>query len=207
MDNETKIDLGPKWIRIRDRQGNASVGLTARMEEVWGLFPEIKTGTDIVNSLIYIYKATTMDSPTVSVNRYATGNAINFSLDLPLTKLGIKVPKNRQYEVQPYEQRFDDGSVAFVLPMGKKKSVPRNLKDEEAGQETNPDQTQTNAATAANAGAKNPLDPKLANEVKRVKKMMDAEKAALKAELEREATKAEADGYAEAQAEAEKQDQ
>lgn len=168
IDLEAKVDLGPKVFRIRDAQAYGSVGLTARMEELWGTFPSVRTGTDEENSLIYIYRAGAKESNAPVVNRYGNMNSIVFSLAVPLQKLGIEVPKDRQIEVQPYEQPFEDGSVAFVLPMAKRVTHLRG-KQEEA------EERSAESITA---------------EIARLKQRLAADQAALEALLAKQAAAA-----------------
>jgi hypothetical protein len=179
VDDETRAEVGPSWIHIRDYQGFTSVALTLRFEEAWGPFPVIKTGTDEKNGLIYIYKGDVKNPKHIPVIRSGAGNSASFSLYIPLQKLGLQVAADRQWEVIPYEQQFDDGSVAFVLPMKTLVSQPRSKQGEESTTPPDAAAPGTADATAAADGAtKAPLDPKMAKEVARVKRMMAAEKLA-----------------------------
>jgi hypothetical protein len=131
-EDDSRSEVSPKVVRIRDSQGYLSASLTSEIEKTWGSFQAIKTRTDVEKNLIYILKADPADPTSTPVNRYGTMNAAVFSLFVPLQKLGLRPKPDRQWEVVPYEQPFEDGSSAFALPMLERVSLKRGKNDESA---------------------------------------------------------------------------
>lgn len=145
-DQETKADLGQKIISIRDVHGFPNASLSHRMESVWGVFTGVKTATDKAKSTITIGPADPeKDSTAITVNRTGTQNLVNFSLIIPLTKLGVRPTADRQWDIVAQEVELSDAPPVFVINVTERKSVPRNLKDE---------QEQMGAAEAAAGEAK-----------------------------------------------------
>jgi hypothetical protein len=143
-----KVDLGPKFGRIRDGQLFLSVGLTRFMEEKWGAFTAVHTSTDTTTSKVTVFKADPLVGEPVPVNRHGTMNSAVFSFFVPLQMLNLHPGKDRQFEVVPFVQPIQNAPVAFVFDMEKRLSLPRNRQEEEAEEEST-----TDTAEAAPAGA------------------------------------------------------
>lgn len=139
-----KMDLGPKYAHIRDGQIYLSAGLTRYMEEKWGIFTAVHTSTNAAESTVTIFKADPDKGEPVPVNRYGAQSSAQFSFFVPLGMLNLKPPKDRQFEVVPFEQPINNAPPAFVFEMKKRVSIPRNLEEESA-----------EAAAATEQGAEN----------------------------------------------------
>lgn len=158
-DAESKAGVGPKLFSIRDVQAYATSALAAVMQEAWGVFTAVETGTDTENSRIYLYKADQLTNQTVQVNRSGTQNTVNFSLIVPLEKLRVRPSPNYQWDIIPEQLNVTDGPPVFVIDLKKRKQVPRDLKAEQADAAAD-GSAKTKAATAATSQTtKAALDP------------------------------------------------
>lgn len=154
LDEETKAEVTPQILAVRDLQGFANAALSARMEQVWGAFASLRTGTDTDNGLIFLYKNTSKTAKGVQVNRAGTQNQVNFSLSIPLAKLKLRPTADRQWNLIAQEVAVTDGPPIFMFNIVERQSVPRNLKAEQA------EQAAAEAAGATEQGA----EPKAAEE-------------------------------------------
>lgn len=132
MDVETHEELNDKILAIRDTYAFVNVPLSQYMESGWGAFVAVRTGTDTAKSQIWLYRAEPGEPGSVPVTRPGTGNALGFSLALPLKKLKLRPAHDRQWDLTPIEQPIAGQWPAFILSMTERDSVPRDLKAEEA---------------------------------------------------------------------------
>lgn len=130
MDEESREELGQAILAVRDLQGYANAVLSRRMEQVWGAFTSIRTGTDKDNSLIFLYKGD-KSKKRVRVNRSGAQNVINFSLAVPLAKLELRPAADRQWNLFPHEIIVPDGPPVFMFNLVERDSVPRNQRDDD----------------------------------------------------------------------------
>lgn len=132
MDEETKVEVAKQILSIRDLQGYPNAALSHRMEQVWGAFTTIRTGTDKENSVFFLYKGDSKSKKQVKVNRSGTQNLVNFSLAVPLGKLELRPAADRQWNIAAQEITVPDGPPVFMFNIVERDSVPRNLKAEQA---------------------------------------------------------------------------
>jgi hypothetical protein len=132
MDEETKVEVGKQFLSIRDLQGYPNGALSHRMEQVWGAFTTIRTGTDKENSVFFLYKGDSKSKKQVKVNRSGTQNLVNFSLAVPLGKFELRPTPDRQWNLVAQEVTVPDGPPVFMFNVVERESVPRNLKAEQA---------------------------------------------------------------------------
>lgn len=151
-DTETKADLGQKILSIRDVHGFPNAPLSYRMEAAWGLFTGIRTATVKPASTITIGPADPLTDPNaVPVNRSGAQNLVNFSLIVPLSKLGVRPTSDRQWDIIAQEVELADAPPVFVFNVVERKSVPRHRED---GEEETEDAKPKASAKAAKASGK-----------------------------------------------------
>ncbi len=151
-DTESKEELNGKEGHIRDNSMYLGAGLTSAMERTWGgILAYVKTSTDVMTGEVTVAKATEGEEGAVAVRRYGTQNAGMFNFWRPLRKLSLKVPEDRQFNVAPFTKDLTNVGTVFVFPMNKRVSVPRNLKEEQEGEEQQQAPAKKGKATAAAA--------------------------------------------------------
>jgi hypothetical protein len=154
-DDVTRIEVGKMIMAVRDTQGFPNITLSRRMEEVWGAFTWIETGTDKDNGFFLVYKGNPKVRTKVKVNRSGTQNLVNFSLAVPLGILELRPTSDRQWNLLAEEVIVPDGPPVFMFNVVKRESVERNLKDEleEQGGATGEAAAEATATAAAPAKA------------------------------------------------------
>ena len=136
---------------IRDTMLYATAALWKEMTESWGgVVTHVRTSTDKPTGKVTVCKADSTTRGAVNVRLIGAQNTAEFSFFRPLTKLKLKVPPTRQFNVVPYTEEVLDEqgrqTTVFVFPMAERKSVPRNKKEEAAAKEPAPTQEKSAAA-------------------------------------------------------------
>lgn len=129
-DTEERIDFAEKEGHIRETEIYLTAALVAWMDQVWGVFPYVRTSTDLETGEVTIGKTKKGEPGAVPVRRIGAQNAAVFSFWRPLKKLDLKVPEDRQFNVTPFTREVDEVGTVFVFPVGQRVSVPRNRKEE-----------------------------------------------------------------------------
>ena len=137
-DIEERHELMSQEVRIRDNQMYLPTSLVSAMEEAWnGILTYLKTSTDTKTGEVMIARADPKEPGAVPVRRIGAQNNAVVNFWRPLQKLRLRIPVERQFLVEPITREVDGVGTVFILPMKKRVSVPRNLKEEsDEAQET-----------------------------------------------------------------------
>lgn len=136
FDWDSKEDVAEREGHIRDTIMYVTVGLMAWMAEVWGTYVQfVKTSTLADTGEVLVFKTAAGDPKAVPLKRVGAQNAGYFSFLVPLRKLNMKVPADRQFNIKPEIREVSGVGSVFVFQMTKVQSVPRNLKEEEETQQ------------------------------------------------------------------------
>jgi hypothetical protein len=152
---DSKSELTEREGHVRDTTIYLTAGLLLWMEEQWGqMFQYVKTATNVETTEVLLVKSAKGEPDAVEVKRVGTGNSGYFSLLVPLRKMNVKVPEDRQFNIKPSIKPLAEG-VGFVFDFKQRVSVPRNLKeDEDVKQgETQPAPPASGAAPGTEAAA------------------------------------------------------
>jgi hypothetical protein len=118
--DEVRDECGRRVIRIRESQGFWSIPLTNWVKRRWPSLLAVRTGTDVANSLIYIYWAAVGDPNVQQLSWYGRDRGVYMSLLVPLKKVRLSIQRNAQWEIWPLIQPLTDAPFALVLSLRKR---------------------------------------------------------------------------------------